>query len=356
MSRKSAPIPNGTSISEVPNGVTSGPTLISGPGAGQDGASQEEPQVDARAVIGKILAADAQGADQDTISNLAKEMQTASIPPELQKRQDIARLIQAIGWRANEDPSLVSTNPATGEKEGSITELATQVADFAGWDINGLIRDAKDEEKGLEAAPTGIPVGGGSTMIAQAAKNNVIPNNSKKKKKRGNPFKVLLGKVDKLVRHGEGDTGIVKAIQKIGDWDRDTIHKAIKIVKDNLEGGHAEKTEKKAFNMAVHIITSAKKDVPKEPKRESIYDIPRDLGLASTTELLMRWAYQEFAKSASATLRNENTSRSSVDTKAAAKEIKEIQGVLKARGYTSEELEGLKNSFLHPNSRNEEAE
>ena len=53
-----------------------------------------------------------------------------------------------------------------------------------------------------------------------------------KKKTRGNPFRVLMGKVGKLLDHGLARRDITRYLLKEKIWNEDTIEKAVKIVKD----------------------------------------------------------------------------------------------------------------------------
>jgi len=54
----------------------------------------------------------------------------------------------------------------------------------------------------------------------------------KKKKTRGNPFRVLMGKVGKLLDHGIEKNDIVRYIAKLKYWNKETIERAVDIVKD----------------------------------------------------------------------------------------------------------------------------
>ena len=53
-----------------------------------------------------------------------------------------------------------------------------------------------------------------------------------KKKSRGNPFRVLMGKVGKLLDHGLGRRDIVRYLLKEHIWNEQTIERAVKIVKE----------------------------------------------------------------------------------------------------------------------------
>ena len=63
--------------------------------------------------------------------------------------------------------------------------------------------------------------------------NNRIAQNVKKKKKtRGNPFRVLMGKVGKLLDHGVEKNDIVRYLAKLKYWNNETIERAVDIVRD----------------------------------------------------------------------------------------------------------------------------
>ena len=64
-----------------------------------------------------------------------------------------------------------------------------------------------------------------------------------KKKKRGNPFRVLMGKVGKLLDHGLEKREIVRYLLKDNIWNEDTIAKAVNIVKEYNKKKH-HKTKK----------------------------------------------------------------------------------------------------------------
>ena len=54
----------------------------------------------------------------------------------------------------------------------------------------------------------------------------------RKKKTRGNPFRVLMGKVGKLLDHGVEKNDIVRTIAKLKFWEKPMIEKAVEIVQD----------------------------------------------------------------------------------------------------------------------------
>ena len=95
-----------------------------------------------------------------------------------------------------------------------------------------------------------------------------------KNKKRGNPFRVLMGKVGKLLGHGLEKRDIVRYILKDKIWNEETIEKAIKIVKDYSK---KKKIKQKHKKEAQTLLQNA----PEWPKIGSIDYVKR-----STPELI----------------------------------------------------------------------
>jgi uncharacterized protein YukE len=108
------------------------------------------------------------------------------------------------------------------------------------------------------------------------AKN--VYNNSKtaqvkkKKKTRGNPFRVLMGKVGKLLDHGVEKNDIVRYISKLKYWNKETIERAIDIVKEynkKLDQGKdkvekSKKSEKTADTVDLPKLVKEKEEVEKK--------------------------------------------------------------------------------------------
>jgi len=67
-----------------------------------------------------------------------------------------------------------------------------------------------------------------------------------KKKSRGNPFRVLMGKVGKLLDHGLERRDIVRYLLKEKIWNEETIEKSIKIVKEYNKKKYVKKNKKEA--------------------------------------------------------------------------------------------------------------
>jgi hypothetical protein len=208
------------------------------------------------------------------------------------------------------------------------------------------------------------------------AKN--VYNNSKtaqvkkKKKTRGNPFRVLMGKVGKLLDHGVEKSDIVRYISKLKYWNKETIERAIDIVKEynkKLEQGKdkdekPKKSEKTADTVDLQKLVRDKEDVEKKTKdvEETIelindteekgnkkastkiaalnYDSKPNFEKRSTAELIMRACFlmdlQDYSKTT-----KQGDFKDAADKKGVSEELKQIKAALKDRGFDNEELSNL---------------
>jgi hypothetical protein len=208
------------------------------------------------------------------------------------------------------------------------------------------------------------------------AKN--VYNNSKtaqvkkKKKTRGNPFRVLMGKVGKLLDHGVEKNDIVRYISKLKYWNKETIERAIDIVKEynkKLEQGKDKdekpsKSEKTANIIDLPELLKKKIEVEEETKdvEETIkqindtdkkekttasvkiaalnYDAKPNFEKRSTPELIMRACFlmdlQDYSKTT-----KQGDFKDAADKKGVSEELKQIKAALKDRGFDKEELSNL---------------
>ena len=205
------------------------------------------------------------------------------------------------------------------------------------------------------------------------AKN--VYNNSKtaqvkkKKKTRGNPFRVLMGKVGKLLDHGVEKNDIVRYISKLKYWNKETVERAVDIVKEynkKLEKGKDkdEKSEKTADTVDLNKLVKDKEDVEKktkdleetvekindteemENKNASVkiaslnYDAKPNFEKRSTPELIMRACFlmdlQDYSKAT-----KQGDFKDAADKKGVAEELKQIRTALTNRGFDKEELSNL---------------
>jgi hypothetical protein len=208
------------------------------------------------------------------------------------------------------------------------------------------------------------------------AKN--VYNNSKtaqvkkKKKTRGNPFRVLMGKVGKLLDHGVEKNDIVRYISKLKYWNKETIERAIDIVKEynkKLEQGKdkdekSEKSEKTADVVDLPKLVKEKEEVERKTKdiEETIekindteekgnknasvkiaalnYDSKPNFEKRSTAELIMRACFlmdlQDYSKTT-----KQGDFKDAADKKGVSEELKQIKAALVDRGFDKEELSNL---------------
>lgn len=170
------------------------------------------------------------------------------------------------------------------------------------------------------------------------AKN--VYNNSKtaqvkkKKKTRGNPFRVLMGKVGKLLDHGVDKNDIVRYISKLKYWNKETIERAVDIVKEynkKLEQGKDKETKKKAntVNLSESVKTAGLN-----------YDSKPNFEKRSTPELIMRACFlmdlQDYSKTT-----KQGDFKDAADKKGVSEELKQIRTALTNRGFDKEELSNL---------------
>jgi hypothetical protein len=208
------------------------------------------------------------------------------------------------------------------------------------------------------------------------AKN--VYNNSKtaqvkkKKKTRGNPFRVLMGKVGKLLDHGVEKNDIVRYISKLKYWNKETIERAVDIVKEynkKLEQGKdkeekPKKSKKTANVVDLERLLDKKEEVEKETKdvEETIeqindteekgnknasvktaafdYNAKPNFEKRSTPELIMRACFlmdlQDYSKTT-----KQGDFKDAADKKGVSEELKQIKAALQDRGFDKEELSNL---------------
>ena len=171
----------------------------------------------------------------------------------------------------------------------------------------------------------------------------------KKKKTRGNPFRVLMGKVGKLLDHGVEKNDIVRYISKLKYWNKETIERAIDIVKEynkKLEKGKnkdekSEKSEKTTDDADLDKIVKEKVDKNAAVKTASLnYDAKPNFKKRSTPELIMRACFlmdlQDYSKTT-----KQGDFKDAADKKGVSEELKQIKAALTDRGFDKEELSNL---------------
>jgi len=183
------------------------------------------------------------------------------------------------------------------------------------------------------------------------AKN--VYNNSKtaqvkkKKKTRGNPFRVLMGKVGKLLDHGVEKNDIVRYVSKLKYWNKETIERAIDIVKEyNKKLEHGKNKDKKSEKTTNTVDLDKIVNEDNGNKTASVktaalnYDSKPNFAKRSTPELIMRVCFlidlQDYSKTT-----KQGDFKDAADKKGISEELKQIKAALVDRGFDNEELSNL---------------
>lgn len=184
----------------------------------------------------------------------------------------------------------------------------------------------------------------------------------KKKKTRGNPFRVLMGKVGKLLDHGIEKNDIVRYLAKLKFWNKETIERAVDIVRDynkkkkSKDDDSSEKNVRESVsteslvNDAKEVaegkdeLSDAVKELDEIEKRTSTasldYEKKPDYTKRSTPELIMRACFlldlQDYDKNTP-----QGHGKDAADKKGIKQEIKFIKQALIARNFDKEDLKNL---------------
>ncbi len=194
-------------------------------------------------------------------------------------------------------------DPLTGELDPSYQDIARE--------INELFITSGRESKVYN-----------NSRLAQTVQK-------KKKKTRGNPFRVLMGKVGKLLDHGVEKNDIVRNIAKLKYWNKETIERAVDIVKDYNR------------KLKQDDDKSDKDDKKEAVKTASLnYDQSPNFHKRSTSELITRACFLldliDYSKSTP-----QGDFKDPADKKGAKEELAQIKKALKDRGFDNEELSML---------------
>jgi hypothetical protein len=226
--------------------------------------------------------------------------------PEYKKR--VSQILTAIDMA--QDPRKKTKDPSTGQYDPTAQELASRMMEKLSHLEN------EEEHKNQHTA-------GNKTMSF----NNREAQVKKKKKTRGNPFRVLMGKVGKLLDHGIEKKDIVRYLSKEGFFGKQTIERAVDIVKDynkkkknDGEDDKEVKEEKKDKKASTEVyVKTAGLD----------YDAETDWEKRSTGELIYSAYYLD------GVLEDKNSS----SKKNASAELKKIKTELKKRGESLEDID-----------------
>jgi len=182
----------------------------------------------------------------------------------------------------------------------------------------------------------------------------------KKKKTRGNPFRVLMGKIGKLLDHGVEKNDIVRTIAKLKIWEKPMIEKAVEIVKDynrkkkRKDDADNERTalneenvnldELLEQNEKVKKTVDQLKDLAEKGNNTKVaaidYDRKPDFKKRSTGELIARTCFlldlQDYDKNTP-----QGDFKDPVSKKGITEELKQIKSALIDRGFDKEDLSML---------------
>ena len=224
--------------------------------------------------------------------------------PEYKKR--VSQILTAIDMA--QDPRKKTKDPSTGQFDPTAQELASRMM----RKLSHL--ENEEEHKNQHTA-------GNKTMSF----NNREAQVKKKKKTRGNPFRVLMGKVGKLLDHGIEKKDIVRYLSKENFFGKQTIERAVDIVKDynkkkknDSSNSEEVKEEKKKASTEVYIKTAGLD-----------YDAETDWEKRSTAELIYSAYYLD------GVLEDKN----SASKENASAELKKIKTELKKRGESLEDID-----------------
>ena len=298
-------------------------------GEGIEGVTKDE----MRQLMNKIKSAnDNFGELSDEVTLIADRVQDENL------RHQLYKLSKAL---------LMSNNNRTRTKDPITQELDPSYSDIAN----------KIEETYLSEAKN--------------VYNNSKTAQKKKKKTRGNPFRVLMGKVGKLLDHGVEKNDIVRYISKLKYWNKETVERAIDIVKEynkkleqDKDSNKNEKPKKTADTVNLDKLVEEKEEVERKTKdiEETVekindteekgnknasvkiaslnYDAKPNFEKRSTPELIMRACFlmdlQDYTKTT-----KQGDFKDAADKKGASEELKKIKAALVDRGFDKEELSNL---------------
>lgn len=214
------------------------------------------------------------------------------------------------------------TDPSTGKQDPKAPEIATKLLEK----IKPLIKAKR--------------------MYNHRIAQTVVKN---KKKTRGNPFRVLMGKVGKLLDHGIEKTDIVRYLAKLKYWNGETIERAVDIVRDynkkkKSKDNNTKSTSKK--EVIEDVIEDTKNHKASSTNRNTKvaaldYDKAPDFTKKSTADLIMRVCYLlDVAEDNKSTIQVKDMDKN-VDKKSAKSQLKDIRIALEKRGFDKDDLSNL---------------
>lgn len=226
-------------------------------------------------------------------------------------KSKVSIIINALGMAS--DPRKQTIDPDTGKKDPGPKELAQ--------DLIQIVKNKIPSENQNNMENQSSPENTMASVYNHKTAQKVI---KKKKKTRGNPFRVLMGKIGKLLDHGVSKSDIVRYISKEDKWSGETIDKAVKIVMD-----YNRKKHKKSSSDDSRVVTAAF-DYTEKPNFEK----------RSTAELVFRVCYlldlDDYSKST-----KQGHGKDADSKKGVKEEISQIRQALQNRGMSKEEMDKL---------------
>ncbi len=225
-------------------------------------------------------------------------------------RKMISQLMNSIDY-AN-DPKKRTKNPSTGKYDPTPQELAQRMK----HKLNH-IKDVNSQQSEKV----------GSTIMAFNSRQAQV---KKKKKTRGNPFRVLMGKVGKLLDHGLEKKDIVRYLSKQKYWNNETIERAVDIVRDynkKIKKDSKDEEPTKKASQELNIKTAGYD-----------YDTKPDFEKRSTPELISRAYFLDDLLAYSKTT-PQGDFKEAASKEGAKEELAKIKTELKNRGMDLKNLD-----------------
>jgi hypothetical protein len=323
------PIDASNPASGINNIQMQGGVDAGGANSGAPGAEGGVPAAEAKRLLNQVAAA---GLKAPEFKGVVEDLYNRVTDPIIQEK--VGKLMQAL--EKNNDPRSQTTDPQTGIKDPTASEMAQQLV----MEINEMEKRDRAEESAKAA----------NSKYFNLRESAAAKGKKKKRDSRGNPFKVLMGKVGKLLDHGISKKDIVRFLLKEGHWNEDTVEKAVNLVRDynkKKRGGSESKKDdtdkqettasmqkdntvaKNSFNLKRYAQTSLELD--------GIYGIQPEWSKRSTAELIMRAAWllslQDYDENT-----RQGDSRKAASKKGVTAQLKDIKKALTERGFDGEEL------------------
>jgi hypothetical protein len=286
-------------------------------------ASTGMPASEAKKILNHVIESGANAAKyKGVVEDLYNKLTNKNI------QEKVGKLLQAL--EKNNDVRHQTKDPQTGFKDPTASQIAQQII----VEINQM-----EQEKDTTEKQASIHV------------FNLRESQEKKKKKkrdsRGNPFKVLMGKVGKLLDHGISKKDIIRFIMKEGHWNEETVEKAVNIVRDYNKKKHRndkklkETQEKEATTqkdtVVANNIFNLTKYAQSSLELDGVYGIQPEWSKRSTAELIMRASWLISLQNYDENTR-QGDGKKAANKKGVSAQLKDIKKALADRGFDGEEL------------------